>query len=212
MVIRSTQFEQKDIYKGTWMAPNGETVNQIDHILIEEQHAKCISKIRSYRGADADSDHFLVRATLNQGIKIDKPRKSKREPVYDLTDLQNENKQRLFEDEMEKQLSNSENTETIPEHWKQIEDAINTTIKATLKRKKRNNEKNWYDEDCKEAVENRKKAREKVIKDNREENKKEYKEARKKAKQICRTKKRTYNENRISVIEEKYKNKEIRNF
>ncbi|GLV47822.1 hypothetical protein CBL_20971, partial [Carabus blaptoides fortunei] len=47
---------------------------------------------------------------------------------------------------------------------------------------------------------------------NTEENRTKYKEIRAKAKTICRQKKRLANENRIKTIEEKFKNKEIRNF
>lgn len=35
MVIRSTEFQHKEIHKGTWPAPNAEYTNQIDHVLIE---------------------------------------------------------------------------------------------------------------------------------------------------------------------------------
>ncbi|KAK9752713.1 hypothetical protein QE152_g3940 [Popillia japonica] len=61
MKIVSTAFDHKDIHKETWIAPNGLTKNQIDHVLIEMKHAKNITNVRSYRGADADSDHSLVR-------------------------------------------------------------------------------------------------------------------------------------------------------
>lgn len=37
MVVRSTQMEKKEIHKGTWSSPDGKTINQIDHILIEKK-------------------------------------------------------------------------------------------------------------------------------------------------------------------------------
>ncbi|XP_025425626.1 craniofacial development protein 2-like [Sipha flava] len=33
LVVKSTMFPHKDIYKGTWKAPNGRYVNQIDYVL-----------------------------------------------------------------------------------------------------------------------------------------------------------------------------------
>jgi hypothetical protein len=35
MVVSSTMFEHKDIYKRTWKSPEGNVFNQTDHILID---------------------------------------------------------------------------------------------------------------------------------------------------------------------------------
>lgn len=212
MIIRSTHFEHKEIYKGTWTSPNGETVNQIDHILIEELHAKSITNVRSYRGADADSDHFMVRATLKQGIRPRHRLKKKRETSYELAELQNEDKQKQYEEEIESLINNFERIRTIKEKWEYIEDAIKTATNKILTEKKRKKEKSWYDEECAKIVENRRIIREEIITNNTEENRTKYKAIRSKAKQICRRKKRLANENHIKLIEEKFKHKEIRNF
>lgn len=53
------------IHKSTWKSPDGKTVNQIDHLLIDREHRSNILGIRSYRGANVDSDHFLVLAKLH---------------------------------------------------------------------------------------------------------------------------------------------------
>ncbi|XP_023313012.1 uncharacterized protein LOC111693104 [Anoplophora glabripennis] len=67
-VIKSTYFQRKEIYKGTWRSPDGKTINQIDHIAIEKPEVKCIKNIRTYRGLDAVTDHFMVGAKLDQQI------------------------------------------------------------------------------------------------------------------------------------------------
>jgi hypothetical protein len=61
MVISSVRFPHKDIHKETWITPNGHTKNQIDHVLIDVQHASDIIDVKSCRGADCDSDHYLVK-------------------------------------------------------------------------------------------------------------------------------------------------------
>jgi hypothetical protein len=42
MVISSVRFPHKDIYKETWISPDGLTKNQIDHVLIDARHASDI--------------------------------------------------------------------------------------------------------------------------------------------------------------------------
>lgn len=62
LILISTYFSRKDIYKQTWIAPNLVVKNQIDHIMIQNKHKGCIQNARSYRGADADTAHYLVIA------------------------------------------------------------------------------------------------------------------------------------------------------
>ncbi|XP_063932650.1 craniofacial development protein 2-like [Zophobas morio] len=84
MVVKSTFFAQKEIYKGTWMSPDGKTVNQTDHILVERRDAQLITRLRSYRGAEANSDHFLVRSDLKQEIPKKKEGKKTQRDINDV--------------------------------------------------------------------------------------------------------------------------------
>ena len=68
MVVGSSIFNHRDIHKMTWKSPDGNTVNQIDHILIDARHFSNLIDVRSYRGANIDSDHYLVVATISGRI------------------------------------------------------------------------------------------------------------------------------------------------
>lgn len=58
--IKSTMFDRKDIYKGTWVSPDGMSCNQVDPIVIERKNAKLFKDVKSRRGACGDTDHFMV--------------------------------------------------------------------------------------------------------------------------------------------------------
>ena len=68
--VLSTWYPRKDIRKGTWKIPGTEETNQIDHILVSKRWATDIENIRTNRGANSDSDHFLVGARLKQKIVL----------------------------------------------------------------------------------------------------------------------------------------------
>jgi hypothetical protein len=64
MVIGSTMFDHKDIHKMTWKSPDGITFNQTDHLIIDATYLSNLLDVRTYRGANADSDHYLVMSNF----------------------------------------------------------------------------------------------------------------------------------------------------
>jgi GH43 family beta-xylosidase len=72
LIVKSTTFPHREIHTHTWTSPDGVTHNQIDHILIDKRQHSNVLDVRSFRGADCDTDHYLVVAKPRQRISVNK--------------------------------------------------------------------------------------------------------------------------------------------
>ena len=79
LAIGSTCFKHKNIHKATWKSPDGQTFNQIDHVMIDGRHISNLLDVRTYRGANIDSDHYMVACKIRARISTVKQHKSERE-------------------------------------------------------------------------------------------------------------------------------------
>jgi hypothetical protein len=71
LIVKST-FPHCDIHKHTWTSPDGVIHNHIDHVLIDKRQHSNVLDVRSFRGADCDTDHYLVVAKLRERISVSK--------------------------------------------------------------------------------------------------------------------------------------------
>jgi hypothetical protein len=60
------------MHKFTWTSPNGKTHNQIDYILIGRRWHSSVLDVQSFRGADCDTDQYLVVAKIRERLAVSK--------------------------------------------------------------------------------------------------------------------------------------------
>jgi exonuclease III len=79
MVVMSTNFQQKRIHKITWLSPDQNTASQIYHIIVNANKKGVIENVKSMRGPNMDSNHFLVKTIIKQKLSV--IHKMKQKPV-----------------------------------------------------------------------------------------------------------------------------------
>lgn len=76
------------------------STNQIDHILVSTRFKNCIQDTRTMRGADGDSNHYLVKEKMNVKTKKLTHKKGIMVEKYDTNKLNNVNTYERFKHQM----------------------------------------------------------------------------------------------------------------
>jgi len=62
---KGSMFPHHNIHKYTWTSPDGQTHNQTEYVFTDSRQCSGIIDVHSYRGADWDTDHYLVVAKVS---------------------------------------------------------------------------------------------------------------------------------------------------
>ena len=96
MIVRSTGFRHLNIHKASWLSPDRLTRNQIDHVVIDARHASSILDVRSCRGPNIDSDHYLVAAKVRARLCVAKVPRQGMPRKLDIEKLQSQQHKDAF--------------------------------------------------------------------------------------------------------------------
>jgi hypothetical protein len=109
---------------------DGQTHNQIDHILIDRRWHSSILDARSFRGADCDTDHYLVVANVRERLAVRKQAAQKFDGekfnLRKLDDLKVRKQYRLEITNRFAALENVSDGENINRAWEIIKENIKT--------------------------------------------------------------------------------------
>jgi len=72
LVVKSTMFPHGKFHKYTWTSPDGKNHNQIDRVLVDRRWHSILLDVRNCRGADCDTDHYLVIAKVRERLAVGK--------------------------------------------------------------------------------------------------------------------------------------------
>lgn len=123
MVISSTYFLHRNIHKKTWASLDGHTFNQINYVLIRRRWASSILDVRTLRGANWDSDHYLVRVKYRCRIFTARGSKTKPTRRFDTDrlwkDIISQQYRSALGERLEAIRDNADN-ETVNDTWTKI--------------------------------------------------------------------------------------------
>jgi hypothetical protein len=152
LVVKSTIFPHCKIHKYTWTSPEGNTHNQIHHVLIDRRRNSNILDVRFFRGADCDTDHYLVVAKVRERLAVSKRAAQK-------IDIERYNVKKLDEGDVKEHyqvtirnkfaaLENFEDSGDVNRAWDNIRENIKISAEESLGYCESKHRKPWFDEEC----------------------------------------------------------------
>ena len=122
---------------------------QIDHVLLDRKWQSNVLDVRSFRGADFDTDHYVLIAKVRERLSVGKQAAQR-------FDRQRFNLSKLNELEVRKQyqieiinrfaaMENLNNDENLNRTCENIKENIKTSAKANLGLQELKQQKPWFD-------------------------------------------------------------------
>uniref|UniRef100_A0A8D8WWJ8 Craniofacial development protein 2 n=1 Tax=Cacopsylla melanoneura TaxID=428564 RepID=A0A8D8WWJ8_9HEMI len=212
LYISSSSFQHKKIHLGTWKIHGTNKTTQIDHVLVSKRHFSSVTDVRTCRGPNCDSDHFLLKIKIRAKLSTLHTLKRQKQTKWDTDDLKtNEVTQIKYQDTIAEKLEGRQ-PNNLEEKWMNTKEAILEAAKDTIPEKNNNRNASWFDEECESAIHLKNEARAKMIARNTRSNADEYRDRRKEATKILKKKKKNSMKKEIELIEQLSREDEVRKF
>ena len=163
LAVVTTMFKHKDIHLQTWMSPNRQHCNQIDHVAVNGKYKRSVMDARVFRGADVGSDHNLV--VIRAKLKLHRTGKKVSTCArYETCKLKSKEIIEKFKIELRNRFSVLEEQTTdneIETQWETFKTAYNdSALKVLGPRQKKHQE--WISAESWKRVDERKRLKEKI--------------------------------------------------
>ena len=169
MSIMNTWFNQPPRKLYTWTSPGDIVRNQIDYIMIKNRFRNCIHKVKTRPGADCNSDHHPVVASMTIRLKKHKHKNEQKREYYDLHSLKNDNIKEEFLINLENNYSalidegdHEDMSTEIDKKYERLVKCIAVATSETLPKKENKKKQRWMNEEILQMMKERKKLKRKT--------------------------------------------------
>ena len=139
MVVASTLYNHKDIHKTTWRSPDGQTHNQTDHLLIDARHVSNVMDVRTFRGANIDSDHYLLISKIRSRISNARKTCGSCARKFNIEKLKTPETSSAYKKQLNEHLAKhaTNDNDNINDMWMLLKNTIRQTADTVLDRTER---------------------------------------------------------------------------
>jgi hypothetical protein len=141
----------------TWRSPDGQTFIQIDHLLIDARHVSNLMDVRTFRGPNIDSDHYLLISKITSRISNARKMYGSYARKLNSEKLKSPETSSAYREKLNEHLARRVDND-INEAWMLLKNAIMQTAGTMLNRIERVTYKDWSDAECEQATISKNKA------------------------------------------------------
>jgi len=189
----NTWFQQKISAQHTWVSPGGDVKNQIDFVLVDKRYRNGVQNSKSMPGADCESDHNPVIATMK--IRLQRVLKSKKQVKWNTASLKKPEIKNDYKNRLEKLLEDQKIDKEIEieEIWNKLKDGIETVAEEICGKDKFVKKQSWMTSEILKKMEERRESK------NRKDDG-QYKKLKHEIQRMCREEKDKFYEDKCKEI------------
>ena len=179
--------------------------------MVSKAKMRLIHDVRSKRGYNCYSDHFLVQIKIKQKL-ITVKNKQIQKHKWDRQLLNHKEKINKYQENIQTKLQEIEEETDIKQDRRNLKQVILETAKEFKLSKDAMNANHCWDDECKRAIQEKNKARGKCLIRKTRASLDIYQQKRIKSNRICRRKKKEWLERKLKEINETNRKKDTRKF
>jgi hypothetical protein len=126
--------------------------NQIDHILTDVRHCSDLKDVRSYRGANIDSDHYLIISRIRSRTSNARKMHGFQAKKFNCGKLVEQGVATRYTGKIAEYLAGLSDSESVSRAWEDLRDVIVNAADTVLGRIERVKRKNSFDEECERQI------------------------------------------------------------